>query len=203
MSRSLIYKIGILLLLILLVTVYEYFGENTAKKDTITSNKLTIDYFANEVHVIQYKEDGSIDYKMTTDKLTHIEETDISYLTNPTAHIYKEAVHPWFIESDKGEVAAKGDKVTLINNVKGTQVDEQGQTNTFQIGQLKNSSDPVRYGQVIIYPDKKYAESKDYAIVTSADGETSGNGVKAYFETNRIQLLSNVRTKINRGQNAN
>ncbi|MFD1261382.1 LPS export ABC transporter periplasmic protein LptC [Entomomonas asaccharolytica] len=203
MSRSFIYKFGILLLLVVLVAIFEYFDEDAIKIDTKFTNKPTIDYFASDVNVIQYKEDGTTDYKMTTEKLTHVEETDISYLTNPTAHIYKEAAHPWFIKSDKGEVGPKGDEVKLINNIKGTQIDEQGQTNTFEIGQAKNQSDPVKYGQVMIYPDKKYAESSDYAIVTSPDGETSGNGVKAYFETNRIQILSNVRTKINRGQNAN
>lgn len=203
MNKSLVYKFGILLLLVLLVAIYEYFDEDTIKIDTKISDKPTIDYFANDVNVVQYKLDGSVDYKMTTEKLTHVEQPDVSYLTNPTAHIYKQAAQPWYIQSDKGEVGPKGDTVKLINNVQGTQIDENGQTNSFVIGQVRNQADPTRYGQVMIYPDKKYAESSDYAIVNSADGESSGDGVRANFETNRIHILSNVRTKINRGQNAN
>lgn len=203
MNKSLIYKFGILLLLVALVAIFEYFDEDAIKIETKTSDKPTIDYFANEVNVVQYKLDGSVDYKMTTEKLTHVEQTDVSFLTNPTARIYKQTAQPWYIQSDKGEVGPKGDTVKLINNIKGTQVDDNGQTNTFEIGQVTTQGDPIRYGEVMIYPDKKYAESSDYAIVTSADGQSAGDGVRADFATNRIHILSNVRTTINRGQNAN
>lgn len=199
--KSFFYKVGILLLLICLVIIYNYFTDTpkTKQKDVKPTD---IDYFATHVETTQYNEKGLVDYKITAEKLSHIESTDIGYLTSPTAHLYKENENPWFISSNLGEIGPKGDTVKLINNVKGIQTDPKGQDNTFTIGQVKNQEDPTHYGDVMIYPDKKFAESSDYAIVTSIDGETSGVGVKAYLDTNQIKFLSKVRTHIVRNQNA-
>lgn len=189
---------GILLILILLVVIYDYFTDTVPQKDKQHVEAPAINYFATNIHMVQYLENGAIDYQMTAEQMTHLERTDISYLTNPTAHIYKESANPWFIRSDKGEVGPKGKTVKLINNIRGTQVDLKGQTNQFEIGQQKNAADPIKYGVTMIYPDKKYAESKDFTVISSADGQSSGMGVRAYFEQNRLQLLSRVQTLINK-----
>lgn len=203
MSKSLIYKMGVLLLLVMVVAIFEYFDEDPLTIDSKHKNNATIDYFADDINVVQYKPDGTIDYDTSSKKLTHLQEKDISYLVSPTALLYKNQTNPWQIVSDKGEVGPKGDTVILINNVKGTQTDEKGGINSFEIGKQISETDPVKYGQVKIYPDKKYAESNDYIIFNAPDGQTSGTGVKANMDTNQIQVLSNVKTKINRGQNAN
>lgn len=200
-SRSLLYKLGILLILILLVATYEYF-DNDSIQITTSKKAATVDYFANDVDVIQYKTDGAVDYKLNTKQLIHTKEQDISYLKEPIATIYKNNPNPWHIKSDKGDVTANGEKVTLYNNIRGTQIDEKGKENIFTIGKQKTADDPIKYGQVIIYPDKKNAESNDYATITSPDGTTSGDGIQADFETNKIHILSNVKTLINRGKNA-
>lgn len=200
---SFAYKIGLLLLLIVIVAIYNYFTDASKNKDIdLDVEAPTIDYYANNISMTQYQQDGNIEYRMTAEKLEHNERTDIAYLTQPTAHIYKNADNPWFIRSNTGEIGPKGDTVELFDDIKGTQVDSKGKTNTFEIGKTKNDTDPIRYGEVMIYPDKKYAESKDYAIVTSPDGQTSGVGIKAYFDTNQIQFLSKVQTHILRGQHA-
>lgn len=196
--KSFFYKISILLILILLVVMYEYLIDTTSEQTTDNSHSPQVSSFATDVYVVQYQENGAINYQMTAEKLIQAESTDISYLTNPTAHIYKNSANPWFIRSDTGEVGPKGKTVKLINNVKGTQVDEKGQTNHFEIGQRKNDTDPIKYGFVMIYPDQKYAESKDFTTISSDDGLSSGIGVKAYFEQNRLQLLSKVKTQINK-----
>jgi len=188
---------GILLLLILLVVIYDYFTD-TAPQKIESTEAPDINYFATNIHLVQYQQNGAIDYQMTAEKMVHVEKKDIGYLTNPTAHIYKDSANPWFIRSDKGEVGPKGETVKLINNVRGTQVDDKGQTNTFEIGQQKNASDPTKYGITMVYPNKKYAESKDFTVISSAEGQSSGVGVRAYFEQNRLQLLSKVQTQINK-----
>lgn len=203
MSKSLLYKLGILLLLIMVVAVFEYFDDDTLKIDSKYKKNATIDYFADDLDVTQYKTDGSVDYNITSDKLTHVQEKDISYLVKPKALLYKNQTSPWQITSNKGEVGPKGDTIVLINDVKGIQTDEKGGVNSFEIGQQANDTDPVKYGKVNVYANKKYAESNDYVIFNAPDGQTSGNGVKAHMDTNQIEILSNVKTKINRGQNAN
>lgn len=194
--KSFFYKIGILLILILLVVIYDHFMEVPSKETIKNSESPSISSFATDIHIVQYQENGTVNYQMTAEKLIQMEKTDISYLTNPTANIYKNSAYPWFIRSDKGEIGPKGKTVKLINNVKGTQVDEKGQTNHFEIGQTKNDTDPIKYGFVMIYPDKKYAESKDFTTISSNDGLSSGMGVRAYFDKNRLQLLSKVKTQI-------
>lgn len=201
-SKSLLYKLGILLILIALVAIYEYFDDDSIHINT-PKKTATVDYFANDVDVTQYKTDGAIDYKLNTEQLIHTKEQDISYLKKPIADVYKNNPHPWHITSDKGEVAAKGEKVTLFNNIKGIQIDENGKENTFTVGKQKTADDPIKYGQAIIYPNKKTAESDDYATITSPDGKTSGDGIRANFETNTIHIMSNVKTMIDRGKNAN
>lgn len=201
-SRSLLYKLGIFLILVVLVAIYEYFDDDSI---LITTPKktATVDYFANDVDVIQYKTDGGIDYKLNTEQLIHTKEQDTSFLKQPFATIYKNNPNPWHIKSDKGEVTANGEKVTLFNNIRGNQTDENGKETVFTIGKQKNADDLTKYGQVIIYPDKKTAASNDYATISSPDGNTSGDGVRANFETNTIHIMSNVKTLINREKNAN
>ena len=201
-SRSLLYKLGIFLILVLLVAVYEYFDDDNIHITTLKKTA-TVDYFANDVDITQYKVDGAIDYTLNTEQLIHTKEQDTSYLKQPIANIYKNNPNPWNIKSDKGEVTANGETVTLYNNIRGTQTDETGKANIFTIGKQKTEDDPIKYGQVIIYPDKKTAQSNDYATITSPDGYTTGDGINADFEKNTIHIMSNVKTLINRGKNAN
>lgn len=198
---SFMYKIAFVLLLIALVTIYNYFTDR-AKVITDDTKVPSIDYYATNIKVSQYKENGGIDYKISADRMTHIQQTDVAYLTNPTADLYKNSQNPWLIRSNNGEIGPKGETVKLINNIEGTQVDDQGKTNTFKIGQQKNKQDPMKYGELMIYPDQKRAESKDFTLVTSDDGYSSGVGIEAFFETNKIKFLSDVKTYLDRGKHA-
>lgn len=200
--KSISFKIGLFVLLILLTAVYNYFIDTNQSDTQKNLEAPAIDYFATNIKVTQYLTTGQVDYKMTAERLDHIKATDIAYLTQPTAHILKNPDHPWFIRSDNGEVGPNGDTVKLINNINGTQIDNQGKKQSFEIGQVKNTQDTTRYGQVMIYPDQKYATSQDYVIVRSESNQTSGVGVKAYFDTNKIEFLSCVQSQLIRGQNA-
>lgn len=43
----------------------------------------TTDYYAEDVHSLQYQEGGSLNYEMTTVKLKHQKATDITLVTTP------------------------------------------------------------------------------------------------------------------------
>jgi lipopolysaccharide export system protein LptC len=145
------------------------------------ADERTIDFYAETVHAVQFREDGKRDYDMHSDHLEHVQSTDVTYLTKPRMELYRGEDIPWHIRSERGEVGPEGEQVELIDSVRVERTDTQGRPSILTTSRLT------------VFPDREYAQTDQAVRIDAANGVTTGQGMKAYLNEGRMILLSNVR----------
>jgi lipopolysaccharide export system protein LptC len=140
-----------------------------------------IDFYVVGASTQQFQEDGQLQYEMTTSKLEHIKASDVTLLDKPDLQLYRGTPYPWHVRSDKGEVAPEGKQVELIDNVRIARTD------------AKNRPTVITSSRVTVFPDEEYAQTEQAVRIEAANGVTTAQGMKAYMNDGKIDLLSNVR----------
>ena len=141
----------------------------------------TVDFYMAGATARQFMEDGKLQYEMTADRLEHIKSTDITLLDKPDLQLYRGTQYPWHVRSDKGEVGPQGQQVELIDNVRIARTD------------ARNRPTVITTSRATVFPDKEYAQTRQAVRIEAANGVTTAQGMKAYMNDGRINLLSNVR----------
>lgn len=151
--------------------------------DKQASNKADnpVDFYVLGASTQQFQADGKLRYTMTTTKLEHLKASDITLLDKPDLHLYRGTQYPWHVSSEKGEVAPEGKQVELINRVRVARTDAKGRPTI------------ITSSRMTVFPDKEYAQTQQAVRIEAANGVTTAQGMKAYMNDGKINLLSNVR----------
>ena len=155
----------------------ESFMEHQAAAESDT----TIDFYVVGASAQQFQADGQLQYEMTATKLEHLKASDITLVEKPDLQLYRGTQYPWHVRSDKGEVAPEGKQVELIDNVRIARTDAQ------------NRPTVITTSRATVFPDKEYAQTQQAVRIEAANGVTTAQGMKAYMNDGKIDLLSNVR----------
>ncbi|WP_263142273.1 LPS export ABC transporter periplasmic protein LptC [Pseudomonas sp. RIT-PI-AD] len=146
-----------------------------------TTDDNAIDYYIINGKSVQYLADGKMQYEMTTDKLEHIQASDVTLLTKPDLLMYRGTEYPWHVQSARGEVGPKGKQVELIDDVRVARTD------------ARNRPVILNTTRLTVFPDQEYAQTEQAVRIDAANGVTTATGMKAYLNDSRMLLLSNVR----------
>ena len=141
----------------------------------------SIDFFLVNPHTQQFKEDGSLAYQLTANKLEHIKTSDMTMLNMPELLTYRAGELPWHVQSTLGEVGPEGKRVELINNVRAQRID------------AKSRQSLLTTSRMTVFPDTEYAETNRAVKIEAGNSVTTATGMKAYLNEGRMLLLSNVR----------
>ncbi|QLF92402.1 LPS export ABC transporter periplasmic protein LptC [Pseudomonas sp. ABC1] len=152
-----------------------------SQKESPRSTKPAVDFYVLNSSTVQYQADGKLDYKMTAEKLEHIDASDISLLTKPQLHSFRGNEHPWHIRSERGEASPGGEQIELIEQVKVERTDAKGRQTVLTTSRMT------------VHPEKDYAETRQPVRIVAANGVTTATGMKTYLNEGRMLLLSNVR----------
>ncbi|WP_347904120.1 LPS export ABC transporter periplasmic protein LptC [Pseudomonas purpurea] len=155
--------------------------ERFLEKPVVKVDENAIDYYAINAYSLQFLPDGGLQYEMTSDKVEHVQASEITLLTNPDLQMYRGTVYPWHIQSKRGEVNPDGTEVELIDSVRIARTDE------------KNRETIITSSRMTVFPQQQYAQTQQAVRIDGAGGVSTGNGMKAYLKESRIHLLSNVR----------
>ena len=140
-----------------------------------------IDFYVIGASAQQFRDDGKLQYELVAEKLEHIKASDITLVEKPDLQLYRGTQHPWHVRSDRGEVAPEGKEVELIDNVRIARTD------------ASNRPIVITSSRVTVFPDEEYAQTRQAVRIEAANGVTTAQGMKAYMNDGRIDLLSNVR----------
>jgi lipopolysaccharide export system protein LptC len=176
------YVIG--LLAVALVGALGYWNirpESFMERRAAAESDTAIDFYVIGASTQQFQEDGKLHYELTADRLEHIKASDITLLDKPDLQLYRGTQYPWHVRSDKGEVAPEGKEVELIDNVRIARTD------------AKNRPTVITSSRVTVFPDEEYAQTRQAVRIEAANGVTTAQGMKAYMNDGKIDLLSNVR----------
>ncbi|MGH8352873.1 MAG: LPS export ABC transporter periplasmic protein LptC [Pseudomonas sp.] len=155
--------------------------ESFMDKPATAGDDNAIDFYVLNAHSVQYQIDGKLHYEMTADKLEHVKASDVTLLTRPNLQLYRGTPLPWHIQSARGEVAAEGKEVELIDQVRVARTDAKGRPTILTTSRLT------------LFPEKEYAQTEQAVRIEAANGVTTAKGMKAYLNDGRMLLLSNVR----------
>ncbi|MBV2204636.1 LPS export ABC transporter periplasmic protein LptC [Stutzerimonas degradans] len=142
-----------------------------------------IDFYVLNARTVQFQPDGKRHYELTADKMEHLKASDVSLLTRPDLYAYRGTELPWHVRSERGEVAAGGSEVELIDQVRVERTDAKGRPTILTTSRMT------------VWPEKDYAETRQAVRIEAANGVTTATGMKAYLDDGRMHLLSNVRGK--------
>ena len=115
----------------------------------------------------------------------HADET--VELSNPRYVLYRAEGEPWHVRSERGQVSADGTVVLLMGKVDIWRNDASG----------ARALD-IRTEHLKVLPDSEYGETEERVTIRTPAGTSTGVGMRAYLDETRFQLLSQVRTHVDR-----
>ena len=108
-------------------------------------------------------------------------------LSNPYYVLYRAEGEPWNVRSERGWVSADGTTVRLLGHVDIWRDDGSGERAL-----------DVRTEHLTMLPDSEYGETVQPVTILMPSSTTTGVGMHAYLDEDRIELLSQVRTHVDR-----
>ena len=115
----------------------------------------------------------------------HADET--VELSNPRYVLYRAEGEPWHVRSERGQVSADGTVLLLMGKVDIWRNDASG----------ARALD-IRTEHLKVLPESEYGETEEPVTIRTPAGTSTGVGMRAYLDETRFQLLSQVRTHVDR-----
>ena len=115
----------------------------------------------------------------------HADET--IELSNPRYVLYRVDGEPWHVRSERGHVSADGTVLLLMGKVDIWRNDASG----------ARALD-IRTEHLKVLPDSEYGETEEPVTIRTPTSISAGVGLRAYLDETRFQLLSQVRTHVDR-----
>lgn len=107
---------------------------------------------------------------------------DYADVMEPQLTLHSSDNPPWTVVAATGKASDNGNLIQLWENVELRQTDAQGQKSELLTPYL------------LVKPDQQYAETDKPVMITSPGNVTHAVGMKAYLQTDVIQLLAKVRS---------
>ncbi|HLD84247.1 MAG TPA: LPS export ABC transporter periplasmic protein LptC [Coxiellaceae bacterium] len=152
---------------------------HSGSQEQSTEDSLINSYILN-AQFTEYNPDGSLKIKMTSDKITHWENTGETLFTKPYLITFTEVNHdPWHIHADEGVSNKAGDQLVLKNNV--------------VIHELKTKQQPevtITTTELTLFPKTSRATTDKAVTLTRPGSVIHGVGFSANLKTGEYQLRS-------------
>ncbi len=146
------------------------------------SNKLNFDSQMHDITLTQFDETGAIKNFITAATMTHFEKQDRMLIDNPVIVMHKPNKQAWTIRAKTGKSINNMERIDLSDDVYIKQ--PSGPNNTETI---------IETQALTVYPEKDFAETKAYIVITQPDVKMQSTGMIADFKTKKFTLLKNAR----------
>jgi LPS export ABC transporter protein LptC len=140
--------------------------------------------------ITQYREDGSLNYRLTAAQIRHFESDAITRLQAADLLINHENQPPWLIQADQGDIHKErnNDKleevVFLSDNVQMAQ--------EYPDGRFVRVATPSIY----YYPERRYAETSQNVIIDTDVGRTMAVGLQGELQKGLLNLFSSDEERV-------
>ncbi len=184
MSQSFFKRIILITLFTLLALLSWWLKGTALPTRPAVDNKIrpAPDYYAENLVTYSMDQTGNLHYQLTVSYIEHYPDDDSLLLLKPQMIFYQNQRPQWTITSENGVVTANGKEVLLSNNVVAIQ---SGKDN---VAGMKLMTEDL-----LVRPDKKYAETDNDVHLQDNSGTTHAKGMKADIEKSKIQFLSSVK----------
>lgn len=153
------------------------------KPRQIVTNKKIPDSFMENVTTYLMDKNGNPKYEIEAVHVAHYPYDDHTEFTSPQVIFNSSDGRQWRLTAEHGASMHGTDQILLHGEV----VINRKQANS------KNSDLEIRTSEVLIKPTSSYAETDQLITLTSGKSRMQSNGIRAYFDKEKIELLSRVR----------
>ena len=138
-----------------------------------------------EFEVTSMGEDGSPLRRLSAAYMAHFADTETKELIHPHLVVYQEEAEPWHVSSERGWVSADNDVLMLLGKVNIWRNRPDGKPEVH-----------IETEDLKVLPREEFAETELPVSISTPESFTRGTGMRAYLGESRVQLLTDVRTKI-------
>lgn len=140
-----------------------------------------------DAHSRHFDDDGKLSYEFVAATLRHfrrdfsaLSQDDYTTLDEPVLTLYTDDL-PWYITAERGKLTDAGGLLTLTNNVRIWQQNENEQITELNTSVLE------------IEPMNKLVRTQEEVRIRSPQGQIEAKGMIVNLDTQHIQLLERVR----------
>ena len=143
------------------------------------------DSFVKDIHLAVMDEQGQLKYRLRAGHMTHYPNEDRVRLTHPDIDVVHTDGAVWHILAERGEAATAGDRIWLL-----------GPVDIRRPGTTADDAIHVITSDLLVKPEEELAVTEKAATITGKRFVINAVGMKAYFRTGALELLSRVRGTI-------
>lgn len=143
------------------------------------------DSFVKDIHLAVMDEQGQLKYRLRAGHMTHFPNEDRVRLTQPDIDVVHTDGAVWHILAERGEAATAGDRIWLL-----------GPVDIRRPGTAADDAIHVITSDLLVKPEEELAVTEKAATITGKRFVINAVGMKAYFRTGALELLSRVRGTI-------
>jgi len=144
-----------------------------------SENEETVEFFITQPKSKSFREDGSLHYEFESESMEYFQASDTTKMKLPKMVIYTSQGDPWHARANTATILPENEGILL-----------RGEVYINQDSQRLN----IRTEELLIMPDKEYAETQHHVIIQNLSGITTGTGMKADLIRQNLKLLANVRS---------
>ena len=115
--------------------------------------------------------------------MAHFADTDTHELESPYLVLYRERGQPWHVRSEQGWLSGEGDVLLLLGQVRIWRNNADGERLV-----------AIETQDLRVLPESEYGETDQPIRIITPHSQTQGVGMRAYMDTSRVELLSQVKT---------
>ena len=141
--------------------------------------------------ITQFRDDGSLHYRLGADRVTHFERDGRATLSKPTLELHVHDRQPWRLASTSGEVhtvteepSADEERVELRGNV------------TLAQDRADGAFTRVRTESLVVYPGQQRARSDQSVMIETDTVNVRAGGFEADLATGRMEFSSSTDQRV-------
>ena len=186
-------QLGLFAVLLLVVVGSGWFlDKQSGSRQSASVSSSGPDSFVEDVDLAVMDELGYLRYRVKAKHMSHFPNEDILRLSQPDVNITRTGGAVWQIVAERGEATTAGDQLWLL-----------GAVDIRRPASAQGSAIHVVTSDLLVKPEDELAETDNAATITGDRYRINAIGMKAYFRTGRLELLSRVRGTIDGSDDGN
>lgn len=193
MNRRLILLAPLAILLIALL----FYPREEQKTNYAKTSADGADYWLEQVDITSFDGMGQVKYRVRADRLSHQRDTGEHLVKAPSMQLHAEQKTRWQVVAEQAVLSPDGKRMDFSGNVTLDRAVQQ-----FQGPSPSQPQSPQEDGdltlltdQLSVYPEQGRLETEAPVEILTPSSETHAVGMRAFSDSERLQLLSHVRSR--------
>ncbi|MGB1109085.1 MAG: LPS export ABC transporter periplasmic protein LptC [Gammaproteobacteria bacterium] len=194
MSRRLLLLLPLAILIIALV----FYPRKEQATQYARTSADGADYWLEQVDITSFDAMGQVKYLVQASRLSHQRDSGEHQVLAPNMHLQAEQSTRWQVNADQAVISPDGKRMDFSGNVALDRSGEAPPKATSTPGPqspLEDGDLTLLTDKLTVYPEQGRLETDAPVEIRTPTSETHAVGMRAFSDSERLQLLSHVRSR--------